>query len=284
MKSLVVSLLCLAGAFAHAKEPISSDELRKKIILQAQTFITDKSGKQIERLGDSKATYSLQAKVGEISGTYIENPEGFKPVRLALNLKVNADKTITLVVTQYGSIETDEATGSITKEGKVRTEAFTLTDFGSVSWENEATDKGRVVTRFVPLVSDESDATKLSYTPMSLAKVIITDNAGRVWAEGSSADGEVVTFHTYLGTVYLSFTEFPGSKEIGISKGNLVELNLSDKLNVRIRSEQPVLGPNVSAKVFGAYLPSDKSASRTASSVGAMSGVNAAKKIAGKKN
>lgn len=118
---------------------------------------------------------------------------------------------------------------------------------------------------------------------MSLVNVVITDNAGKVWAEGSSADGEVILFQTYQGALYLSFTEFKGSKEIGKAKGEVVELNLSEKLTVRVRSERPTLGEGVSAKVYGAYLASDKSPSRIASTVAAMPASEAAKRISSNK-
>ncbi|MBK7844841.1 MAG: hypothetical protein IPJ71_14340 [Bdellovibrionales bacterium] len=279
MKNLIFIFLILIGAVARAKDVISADELRPQVILQVQTFTTDQSGRQIEYISSSQSRYSLQVKRGDISSVYMDNPKDFSAVRLDFTFKINADKSMSLAITQYASVEFDTSTGKVTKEGKGRSETFTLSDFGSVSWVSESTSAGRVVTRFTPLISDESAAMKLTYTPMSLVNVIITDNAGRVWTEGSSADGEVITFQTHQGTLYVSFTEFKGAKEIGKAKGGVVELNLTEKLNVRIRSEKSVLGEGISAKVFGAYVPSDKSPSRTASSVGAMPASEAIKRI-----
>jgi len=279
MKMTIFILVTLLSGNANANDSIGADDLRSQIILHVQTFITNADGKRIEYINSSQGRYSLQAKKGDISSVWMENPKGFSPVRLDFNFRLTADKSMTLDITQYRSVRLDVSSGKVSKEGKVRSESFTLSDFGGVSWVSETKSGLRVVTRFTPLISDESAAIKLTYTPMSLVNVMIADNAGRVWAEGSSADGEVIQFQTYQGTLYLSFTEFSGSREFGRAKGGIVELNLSDKLTVRIRSEKPILGEGVSAKVFGSYVPSEKSPSRVTSSVGTMSAATAAKQM-----
>lgn len=284
MKKLILILILIKATSSHGREGISADELRPQVTLQVQTFVTDPSGKQIKYISPSQSNYSLQIKRGDISSIYSDDPKDFTPVRLDFSLIIGADKRMTLAITQYSSIKFDSRTGKTIKDGKVRSESFILSDFESISWVSESTSAGRVITRFVPQISDEEASRKLTYTPMSLVNVIISDNAGKVWAEGFSASGEVIMFQSHQGILYLSFTEFNGANEIGWIKGGLIQLNLSEKLTVRIRSEKSVLGERVSAKVYGVYIPPDKSSSKNASSVRAMSASGAMERINSNKN
>jgi len=187
---------------------------------------------------------------------------------------------VSLAITQYKAVQFDTLTGNMTKKDKGRSEVYSLADFNSISWESESSSKGRVVTRFTPMFADDSDPLKLTYSPLSLSNLLISDNSGEVWQEGSSAAGEVVKFENWKGTLFVSFVEFKGSTELGTAKEGLIEMKLSDKLTVRIRSEKPILGAGITAKVYGWYSPKRKTVSRIADSIGATSSARAAEEIA----
>src|ERR1035437_9649208 len=145
------SLLIVISSGAWAADMLTAQELRSQVVLHVQSFITSADGKQIQEIGSSQSKYSLQAKRGDISGMWIENPKGFSPVRLEFTFRVNEDRSMTLNVTQYASIRLDVKTGAIVqKEGKGKSEIFELKDFSSVTWVSETMPTGRVVIRFTP--------------------------------------------------------------------------------------------------------------------------------------
>jgi hypothetical protein len=70
--------------------------------------------------------------------------------------------------------------------------------------------------------------------------------------------GEYVGVVTHKGALFLSFQPFAGAKELGFAKGKKIELNLGDKKIVTLTSLEPLLPQEMTAKVFGQYLPQRK--------------------------
>lgn len=279
MKSILsVAVLLAFSNFARASDSHLADKLRSDVALQIQTYPVSADGKRLLIEPFDHALFDKDSKLGDLSHTWMARPKDLPRVNLDFLLKIADDTSMTLTVTEYAKAEYDPASGQTKKEGRGRTEKFDILNFQPVIWITKVDAEKSLVTRFTPYVVDHSDSLKLSYTPMALTDVIVSDNGGKVWLEGVSALGEVVKLVSLKGTLYMSFTEFKGSIELGKAGGQLMELTLSDSEKVRIRSAKAILGEGFKAKVFGVYLPKLK-APGSASYVGAFKATQAEKEL-----
>lgn len=241
---------------AFSFQGITAKKLRSNVELEVQTFLMSADGSRILSITAEKGRYRNQTKTGEIKSVWTTNfDETLPPVNLDFTMKINEDNSISLSVTEYAKISYPAKDGAPKKEGRGRSDTFQVSNFQSISWVTKVDDEKSLVTRFAPTPSDESEAMKLTYIPMILSNVIISDNQGKVWQEGSGGSGEVVGFASAQGTLYVSFSEFKGSEELGTASESAIELKLSDKLTVRIRSSQTIIASGINAKVYGKYLP-----------------------------
>lgn len=247
----LLTLVCLFSLTIKAEEK-SIEKLRSRVQIKIQSFATNADGSKVLDIGSSTSIYSGQESL--FSGIYKSQIKDLKDVILSFKIFISDDMTLKLDVAEYEHLDYDPKSHEPKFSGEVRKQSFAIKDFASVSWVSKALDDKNVVVRFLPQFSDD-DPQKLKYTPLAFFDAVIVDNAGRIWSKGSGVTGEVSGIISPYGTVYLSYTEFPGSKEFGTAKDNDIDLKLTTKMNLKIRSSKPVLGFGYSAKVFGVYFP-----------------------------
>ncbi|MGZ6441666.1 MAG: hypothetical protein ACXWRU_16525 [Pseudobdellovibrionaceae bacterium] len=255
MKKIIL-ILCIITVRSWANEKtMDLEQLKSRLQLKVESFVTNTEGTQILDVGASKSVYYNKDAIK--TGTYKGQFKDLQPANLAFKFTIEDNKELKLDITEYGRMEYDLKSRETKYSDERRRQSFIIKDFGSVAWVTKGSADKNIVVRFLPQFS-EDDPKKLTYTPLAFSDAVMTDNAGRVWIEGSGAAGEVSGFITPYGTLYLSFIEFQGSKELGTAKDEAITLQLNDKMTVRLRSSKPVIGPGYVAKVYGIYFPERK--------------------------
>lgn len=252
---LFLTLTILSFAVnAEEKDP-SLDDLKNRLQLRVESFVVSDDGSAIFSRG---STVSMMSGGAASEGIYIAQAKELNDAYLTFKYIIGQDRKVILNVTEYGRRD-NSSKGRLPKfSDEVRRESFALKDFSPVTWVTKSMGDGRkMIVRFTPQISDE-EARKLTYVPMAFSDAIITDNGGRMWGEGLGVTGEVAGVTSPYGTFYISYSEFPGSKTIGTARGSIIELSLTEKMNVKIRSNGPVLGAGYVAKVYGVFLPNKK--------------------------
>lgn len=231
------------------------EQVKSRLQLKVESFVTNADGTQILDSGATKSIYYNKDTVK--TGTYKGQFKDLQPANLVFKFTIDDNKVLKLDITEYGNMDYDSKSRETKYSDERRRQSFVIKDFGSISWVTKGSADKNIVVRFLPQFS-EDEPKKLTYTPLAFSDAVMTDNAGRVWSEGLGAAGEVSGFITQYGTLYLSFIEFKGSKQMGTAKEEAIILQLNEKLTVRLRSSKPVIGPGYVAKVYGLYFPERK--------------------------
>lgn len=256
MKKISFILGLLLPLMGQAQEKsMNLDELRSRVQMKVESFLTSSDGMQILDTGSNVSVYSGLDVVK--SGFYKAQFKDLKEPSLSFKFSLGEDKTLKLEVIEYERMQYDSQSREPKFSGEVRRQTFAIKDFSSVSWVTKASADKNIVIRFLPQISDDQPR-KLTYLPLAFSDAVITDNSGRLWGEGYGVTGEAGGFISAFGTFFISYSEFAGSKEIGVAKDDIITLKLTEKMTVKIRSSKSVVGPGYVAKLFGIFLPDKK--------------------------
>ncbi|MBY0386349.1 hypothetical protein K2X05_14430, partial [bacterium] len=139
--------------------------------------------------------------------------------------------------------------GKLLKEEKKE-----LKDFSAVTWEAFADSKQKIIIRFTPEIASAIEFTTISALPISLENLVLFDNKGQLWAQGSrTSEGRYIGLRTHMGQIAISFSPFKGAKELGFVQGNQITLNIGDDQSVFLRSTRPILSIDKATKIYGIY-------------------------------
>lgn len=63
---------------------------------------------------------------------------------------------------------------------------------------------------------------------------------------------------SHRGTLAISYSSFPGAKEMGYAEGNQIVINVNKKYQISLRAASAFLPTGVTAKVYAFYNPEKK--------------------------
>ncbi len=264
MKKLlsVLVLLALSGAamgesksndFGRSDsklEPLSASELRQRLELRGEIFVTDKTGRLLFQENETR-NWSFGSS-GNLVSHWSFRSDAVKEMALRHEWSLAENATLSVLVQQFDTMERYKAGGEAVKTGKLlKEQKIEIKDFAPLVWVVQETDSSKVVVRITPFLKDQVESLDVSGLPISLSGSVVYDNQGRIWAMVNSIEGNFVSLKTHLGLVAISFSPFKGAKELGVATGSSIVLNANGNLKLTILSGKPIMLSTVPAKVYG---------------------------------
>jgi len=262
-KILLFSLLILPFRAFSSGEDLTFDKLVRNLEVRADAFVTSADGAKVLSVDRALSTFRTSSQNPKINAEWKSQFEGLPEVNIEADITVQNDLSINVSVSQYKSLKWDKKNNKNIGEGLVRQETFVVKNFAPLIWVYKANSEKNIVIRLTPLLPTQLEAEALTYPVLGITDAIVTDNANRLWAQGIGGAGQVLGLGSEFGTVYVSFTPFKNSKEIGFVLEDVLTVNLTSKHTLRVRSRSSILGGDIKAKVYGIYLPNKKHPSGT---------------------
>ena len=249
------------GNFTKAKT-LTLNDLYDRLSIRGELFETSADGNMLLTQGNEFRLWHF-ANVGEtILSNWNTESEGIK---LSLRHEWSLSKTgvLSVHIEQFESMRGQMPYSPKVIYGKkLRDETVVIKDFQPITWVVSTDATHRVVARFTPQLDVLSEFIEPTALPLFFDNAAITDSKNRVWATGlDNLSGKYVSIKTYLGTVYMSFYQFPGSKEIGSAQGNYINLH-DDGIFVGIRNARDFVAGKARVKIYGLVDTKKKSEGR----------------------
>ena len=254
-------LLCLLFSLTStaATSELSVEKLKARFELKAQAFLTDASGAKLIEYGNYRVTGHFLAKENEIKIHLPTDFKGFPALSVDSTLKINPDLSFELRVSHH-QVDQDRTNKVLSFPGSPNSQVYQVKDFGSISYIVKVSPERNVAIRFLPMISEKPEPEKLSFVPMTLTDLVVTDQSGLLWFDGTgSVVAKIARFTGPFGTMYLSFESFPGAEELGTAEQNQIHVKFDEKKWARLRSSAPIVGQGYIAKVYVRYFPEKKS-------------------------
>lgn len=248
-------------------QSVTFERLVKNLEVRVDAFVTSSDGGKVLMVDQSLSTFKPASQKPKMSTEWKSQFPDLPEVHLDAEVTIQTDLSLKVDIAQYKNIQWDKKAGKSKKEGLIRQESFTVKNFSPIVWVYKASADKNIVVRFIPLLPTQLEAEALTYPLMGVSDAIVTDNANRLWVQGVGGVGQILSFGSAYGTVYLSFTPFKNSKEIGIAHNDDIVVNLSAAQTLRVRSRETIVSGDVKAKVFGVFIPSKKHSSGSISAM-----------------
>jgi hypothetical protein len=266
LRKIFLASLAFYVASASAKdavrEGLSSQEIRQRLSITAEVFVFDASGKKLlEKMSEFK---TLQASRGAITEPLYDkwssrssSFEGIVSMETSWEVKENGE--IKGRLTQYASDSETKRQGENRYARVLKTEERTVELMGAITWVSVHDHHGKkVVVRYTPTLRDDIP-TALTEYKIAGDDIAIIDNAANLWADHLTIEGKYVGITTHQGTLLLSYYPFKNAAEFGVASGNRIEVSLGNNLEVSLVSKAAFLPGAMVGKVYGRYLPKQKS-------------------------
>jgi hypothetical protein len=249
------------GRYTGELTPLKPAELRERIEIDGDIYVTDKNGAAVLFRGPESRRWRFSAK-GTIESNWSAALGHLPAIALHHEWTLGDDGVLRVKIQQYDSMTSDHEGEDSVHYGKlIKEETREVTDFAPVVWVAATTERLRLVVRFVPKIRDAQSVRAITDFPITGNQVLISDNQGRAWTElmeGISGN-KYVAFVTHAGEIALSYYPFVGGKVMGKASGGTIELELDHGLKVEVTSATPFLPSDTVLPVYGYYNPSKKS-------------------------
>ncbi|MGZ3745399.1 MAG: hypothetical protein ACXWRA_16495, partial [Pseudobdellovibrionaceae bacterium] len=144
MKKIIL-ILCIITVRSWANEKtMDLEQLKSRLQLKVESFVTNTEGTQILDVGASKSVYYNKDAIK--TGTYKGQFKDLQPANLAFKFTIEDNKELKLDITEYGRMEYDLKSRETKYSDERRRQSFIIKDFGSVAWVTKGSaDKNIVV-------------------------------------------------------------------------------------------------------------------------------------------
>lgn len=263
--SLMVSLAPALHAddgreFNEGFTPIKFEAFKNRLRLRGELFQLDASGQKLLAPTTEIREWAAGPKANKIENNWFMKIKGHKMIAMQHVWHLSEDKSIKYLIRQCEDFiyDKDGMVKGCTKV--IREEERTLENFAPVTWIADQTKDARLVLRFTPQITDVRERENLDHIPIGGDRnsFEVTDNQGFLWAERVRLGGVVSGLTTHRGSLVFSFYPFAGAKAMGTANGKVINLQPTDDLHVRIRSDAEIVPGELNVKVYGRYLPKVK--------------------------
>lgn len=245
---------------AEAQKPLTTEAIRSRIEISGEVFVFDSSGKRLLFKGRESREWRPNNQEGKIVSNWGVSGSFHKPIELKTLWEVTEDGQLKVHIEQYERAE-DARSGrheDMKYINLLRKEDLVIENFAPVMWRSMVDKENVVIVRMTPRLRDVSEAQDVADLPLSGQDMIITDQSGQVWARDVTVANKFVTIGTHKGTLALSYYPFKGSQTIGSVKRNEMDLKLEKNIKINLISTRPFIPEGMRLKVYGRYLPSQK--------------------------
>lgn len=223
--------------------------------MKGEVFILNPTGKSLVAQIPEERRWKAGTKSRKIESNWSLSANEMKPFLLHHEWELHEDNSVSGLIQQY---EQGSPRGKLIREAKV-----SLENFAPITWIVQTSKENQVVIRFTPEMETIRDAVDLEKIKIGGDRdsFQVSDNQGYLWADGVRFGGHIIGIKSHRGAFVISLYPFQGAAEIGTAQGNSIELKVDDKLRIRIKNETDIVPGEVTAKVYGFYLPNFKMSS-----------------------
>lgn len=255
MKQILLLPLILSASVTFAKN-LTAQDLRERLEVRADIYITDSSGEKIISGPERTNYWKTEPEKGTIDGNWTSKMS-MGSILFSHKWLVNDDGTIHVTLEEFaedlGRSRENPLKGSLEKKD------FNLKNFEPITWRVKNIKDQNVIVRFIPTLRDISTPVSVNNLPIAGNGITISDNNGFLWADNVEFNGRYSGVTTHRGTLVLSYSSFPGAKEMGCAEGNQIVLKVNNKYQINVRGSSAFLPTGVIAKVYAFYNPDKKS-------------------------
>lgn len=242
---------------SHADESSKFGDIRKinqtKFVsgfhLKGEVFVLNPTGKNLIAQLPEERKWKARPKSRKIESNWSLSANEINPFLLHHEWELHDDNSVTGLIQQF---EQGSPRGKLIREQKV-----TLENFSPITWVAQTSKTYQVVVRFTPEIDSFNEAVILERIKIGGDRdsFQVTDNQGYLWADEVRFGGLFVGIKSHRGSFVISFYPFPGATEIGTAQGKTMELKGDDQLQIKIKNDTDIVPGDVTAKVYGIYLP-----------------------------
>lgn len=266
MKNIFALILILVGTSAWSKEEASNDfgrsdseikalnnnDLSYRLHISGEIFIVNSEGDKLIDIANESRNWQFSGSADKpLESNWSFQQKGLPAVALKQKWTIEKDGKISVEIEQYDQIERGK--GSEIKYGNlIKKEKLTVKNFAPIDWTIPADNK-KLIVRLTPGIWQNNDPVDISTLPISGRNIAIFDRTnGKLWADKVTADHPSIYFGvtTHEGSLFLSFTSFPGAKVIGEAQGVRMKIR-NGRNQIILQSETPFLPTDVRANVYG---------------------------------
>jgi len=274
MKTKILSLvmLMLLPLSAHAGDAdyaegwkhISNNAFHSRLRIKGEIYLLDSTGKKL--LAPTSETHEWQAGINSdrIETTWSVGAKGVSDIALHQVWVIKDDNSIDVTIQQYDHAERDMTTpGKYTYGKLIREDKMIVENFAPIVWVVETTKDHRTVARLTPQIDASKDVEDLQKIPIggNRGTFTVSDNQGFMWADSVRFGGTIAALTCYRGSFVISYYPFKGATPIGTASGKDIWIAATDKLQIKIHSENDLVPDQMHAKVYGKFIPNFKTPS-----------------------
>lgn len=224
-------------------------ELRERFELLGEIFVTDTDGNLMYQADESRLWKF--GKTGDLTSNWSYNNSELPELALRHVWTLSEKGVVEGHIRQFDSMKRKGNASEVETGKLLREDKFALKGFAPVSWEAFSDKKKKVIVRLTPRLADRVDTIQVKELPISLENFVVYDSDGNLWGEVRDLEGKYLGVKTHRGQIAISYFPFKGAREIGTVRGHKITLRGEKGLEVYIRSAQPILSTNRSAKIYG---------------------------------
>jgi hypothetical protein len=242
---------------------MNNDAFRSRFHVKGEIFVLDAAGTKLKSATSEIHEWQAGIKSSKIDTTWSVGSKGVSEIALHQVWQIKDDNSLEVNLQQYTSAERVEGDNNDYKYGRlVREERKTLENFAPITWVAETGKDYRVVLRLTPELEAINEGGSLDKIPIGADRgnFTVTDNQGYLWSDNTRFGGVLAGLTCHRGSFVISLYPFKGAKQLGFAMGKKMELNLAEKLRVKIVSDTDLVPGEMRVKVYGKYLPQLKTA------------------------
>lgn len=255
MKKLFLFPVILCASVSFSKN-LTAQDLRERLEIRADVYMTDASGEKIISGPETTNYWKVNPEKGGIDGIWTSKMSA-GPIIFSQKWIVNDDATIHVTLEEFAE---DLGRGHANPlKGSLEKKDFNLKNFEPVVWKVKNIKEQNFVVRFIPTLREISQPVAVDNFPIAGTGITVSDNEGFLWADNVEFNGRYSGLTSHRGTLAISYTSFPGAKEMGYAEGNQIVINANKKYQITLRAASAFLPAGVTAKVYAFYNPDKKS-------------------------
>ncbi|MES3039213.1 MAG: hypothetical protein V4736_15000 [Bdellovibrionota bacterium] len=260
MKLAVIFSMLIFAKLVSA-DPLTAEEITQRLQVNADIYVMDATGTKV--IGGPERTNFWRPNPdtrmfesnwsSDLRGTWSSTTPTGGLIAFKHKWTINDDGSIKVSIEQYAEEDNKTFKNLIDKK------EFILTSFEPITWKITNIKTHNFVVRFVPTLREVYKPLSFEGLPIASKNISITDTNGYLWANELEFNGKYAGVTTHRGTLVLSYSPFDGAKEIGVSEGKTITVNIDKKYKITLRGDNDFLPAGVVAKVFAIYVPGKKS-------------------------
>jgi hypothetical protein len=230
---------------------IKIDELMNRFNLKGEIVVLSPEGDKLINFANEERSWSFSGDMDKpLEANWRSEVKGLPVIALYQKWILQQDGRISVELKQYDDLKRDEKNKKIIYGKLLSEQKFILKDFSPIDLEIKG-EKQKVVVRLTPELYKQEENIDVRDFPIAGKNIVIFNQKGIVWGMGINADGpaKFLGITTHLGTIYLSFTPFKGSQNLGDAKDGRIKLK-TDNERITLQSELPFLPKGVRANVY----------------------------------